>query len=96
MSSVKDFGAAGDGKTDDTEAIRHALDQGDGVLEFPRGDYLIEDTIEIRLDDVGRLGIDGNEGTATVIMNAWPASSVRTLTIRRFAEPPTPIACDQV
>lgn len=53
---------------DDTGAIRHALEQGDGALEFPRGDYLISQTIEIQLDETGRLGIDGTYGTATVIM----------------------------
>lgn len=68
MSDVRTFGAVGDGKADDTEAIRHALTQGDGLLEFPRGNYLISETIEIRLDETGRLGINGNDGTATVIM----------------------------
>ena len=41
MSNVRDFGARGDGRNDDTQAIRHAIEQGDGVLRFPRGDYLI-------------------------------------------------------
>ena len=68
MSNVKAFGAIGDGEADDTDAIRHALSQGDGELDFPRGDYLISETIEIRLDETGRLGIDGSNGTATVIM----------------------------
>ena len=69
MSNVRTFGAVGDGETDDTEAIRHALVDGDGTLEFPRGDYLISETIEVRLDETGRLGIDGTDGTATVIMS---------------------------
>ena len=54
MSNVKGFGAAGDGKTDDTEAIRHAVADADGRLQFSRGNYLISETIEIRLDEVGR------------------------------------------
>ncbi|MCA9108748.1 MAG: hypothetical protein KDA52_02270, partial [Planctomycetaceae bacterium] len=29
MSNVRHFGATGDGETDDTEAIRHALSEGD-------------------------------------------------------------------
>ena len=37
--SVKDFGAAGDGTTDDTKAINHALAAGRHVL-FPPGTYL--------------------------------------------------------
>lgn len=39
--SVKDFGAVGDGVTDDTAAIQAASDAvGTGTLEFPDGDYL--------------------------------------------------------
>ena len=40
MSNVKGFGAAGDGNTDYTEAIRHAVADADGRLQFPRGNYL--------------------------------------------------------
>ena len=47
MSDVRQFGANGDGKTDDTEAIRHAVEKGDGALFFPAGDYLISGTIDI-------------------------------------------------
>jgi hypothetical protein len=40
--SVKDFGAVGDGITDDTAAIQAAIDSGTGVVEFPYGTYLID------------------------------------------------------
>ncbi|MFT5471368.1 MAG: hypothetical protein ACI8UO_006502 [Verrucomicrobiales bacterium] len=74
MSNVKDFGALGDGATDDTEAIRHAITAGNGSLEFPRGNYRISETIEVVLDETGRIGIDGSSGTATVVMaGAGPA-----------------------
>ena len=49
MTSVRDFGARGDGKSDDTQAIGHAIQKGDGVLHFPRGDYLISRTLQIPL-----------------------------------------------
>lgn len=43
--NVKDFGAVGDGKTDDTIAIQSALafigTRAGGVLNFPEGDYLV-------------------------------------------------------
>ena len=78
MSNVKDFGASGDGTTDDTEAIRHAVRDGDGVLLFPPGDYRITETIEVVLDEHGRAGIDGSAGTATVIM-AGPGPAFRLL-----------------
>jgi hypothetical protein len=44
--NVRDFGALGDGKHDDTKAIQRALDQagrdGGGTVLAPRGVYLIE------------------------------------------------------
>ena len=59
MASVRDFGARGDGKTDDTAALSHAIQQGDGQLVFPRGDYLITRPLHIPLDLHGRISIDG-------------------------------------
>ena len=68
MSNVTRFGAAADGKVDDTEAIRHAVEEGDGVLHFPPGTYRITSPIEINLSESGPLGIDGTGGTARVVM----------------------------
>jgi hypothetical protein len=70
MSNIRDFGAAGDGKRDDTEAIQHAVREGDGVLHFPPGNYLLSKTIELPLDKVGRVAIDGSGGTAKILMAA--------------------------
>lgn len=69
MSSVKDFGAVGDGVHDDADAIEHALGQGDGLLVFPRGDYRVSRTIRIDLADRRRTGIDGSGGTARIVMD---------------------------
>lgn len=44
--SVYDFGAKGDGITDDTEAIQRAADSGLTVY-FPAGTYIVSDTITI-------------------------------------------------
>lgn len=68
MSSVRDFGAFGDGQTDDTEAIRHAIEQGDGEVIFPRGDYLIREPIVITLAESNRVSLRGSGGTAKLIM----------------------------
>ncbi|MDQ3982837.1 MAG: right-handed parallel beta-helix repeat-containing protein [Actinomycetota bacterium] len=40
MHNVRDFGAVGDGVTNDSEALRQAQDQG-GILFFPPGTYLV-------------------------------------------------------
>ena len=69
MSNVTRFGAIGDGVTDDTEAIQHAVTQGDGVLHFPPGTYRITEPIEIKLAERGPLSIDGTGGTARVVMD---------------------------
>ena len=70
MSNVRDFGAMGDGLADDTGAIEHALrDGGDGVLEFPRGEYRITRTISFDLAKTKALAIHGSGGTARVLMH---------------------------
>lgn len=67
--NVKDFGAKGDGKTDDTYAINKAVSGcTDGVVEFPRGDYKVTSTIFIDLSKNGVLGISGNGGSARITM----------------------------
>ncbi len=89
MSSVRDFGARGDGTTDDTKAIEDALAKGDGTLQFPKGDYLITRTINIELADSGRVSIDGSGGAAKILMDgAGPAFQI-TGTHERSADPKT-------
>jgi len=44
--SVKDFGAVGDGVTDDTAAIQAAIDTGKDVY-VPEGNFLVTDTLDI-------------------------------------------------
>ena len=70
MTSVRDFGAVGDGRTDDTAAIEHALHNGEGSLVFPRGEYRITRTITIDLHKTNRTSIEGSGGTATLVMAA--------------------------
>ena len=74
MTSVKDYGAVGDGVTDDTAAIRAALADGrsnataeyNGVpkgLYFPAGTYLVRDTLSWN-------------GCCVVLQGAGPNASV--------------------
>jgi hypothetical protein len=69
MGNVNDYGAAGDGRTDDTEAIQHALDDGDGVIEFPRGEYRITRTLLVDLEKSSRTALHGSGGVAKLIMD---------------------------
>ena len=78
MSNVRDFGAKGDGKTDDTEALQHCLKDGNGLVEFPRGDYLISQTVVIDLTQRSRMALKGTGGTAKLIMiGPGPALSLQ-------------------
>ena len=45
--SVKETGAKGDGKHDDTEAIQSAMNSGKPVVYFEYGNYQIDGTIEV-------------------------------------------------
>ncbi|HZZ77331.1 MAG TPA: right-handed parallel beta-helix repeat-containing protein [Gemmataceae bacterium] len=87
MTSVRDFGARGDGKTDDTQAISHAIQKGDGAIHFPRGDYLISRTLRIPMQTHGRLSIDGAGGTPRILMNAAGPAIHLIGTHRRTADP---------
>lgn len=78
MANVREFGAMGNGMYDDTEAIRHALAEGDGELEFPRGDYRITSPIVIDLQQLGRTAIHGTGGVAKILMHgAGPVFELR-------------------
>lgn len=78
MANVRDYGAMGDGVHDDTAAIQHALEDGDGELAFPRGDYHITSPIVVDLKTHGRTAIHGTGGTAKILMHgAGPAFELR-------------------
>ena len=47
ISTVKDFGAIGDGVTDDTESLQLALNEG-GIILVEEGTYLISKTLQIK------------------------------------------------
>jgi hypothetical protein len=69
MSNVRDFGAVGDGQVDDTRAIEHAVEVGDGLLEFSRGTYRITRTIRVELAGHRRIAMCGSGGVATLQMH---------------------------
>lgn len=74
MANVRQYGAVGDGKADDTAAIRHAVEQGDGLIELPPGTYRVSAPITIALGVRGFAGIVGSGGTARIVMaGAGPA-----------------------
>ena len=75
-ATVRDFGATGDGKTDDTAAIQQAVDSGIGNVRLPRGVYRLTRPVVVDLDRVGPVSISG-EGTARLLMQgAGPALKI--------------------
>jgi hypothetical protein len=69
--TVRDFGATGDGQTDDTAAIQRATESG--ALFFPKGIYRLSKTVTIDLDRGGFTSLAG-DGTARIVMaGAGPA-----------------------
>ncbi|MDP6445585.1 MAG: right-handed parallel beta-helix repeat-containing protein [Pirellulaceae bacterium] len=70
--SVREFGAVGDGRADDTVALQKAADAG-GAIEFPRGAYRVTKPIVVDLRQSGFTSFDGR-GVARLIMEgAGPA-----------------------
>ena len=58
--SVRDFGAVGDGKVDDSGAFQRAIDSGRGDICIPRGMYRFDKTVVADLDRAGPLSISGS------------------------------------
>jgi hypothetical protein len=63
VANVKDYGAIGDGKTDDTAAIEQALDANRYVY-LPRGTYLVSNTLRT---DSKRIILQGESQTGSII-----------------------------
>jgi len=76
MSNLRAFGAQGDGKADDTAALEHIIEQGDGRIRLPRGSYRISRTIEIDVNKQGPISIEGSGGTARIVMTG-PGPALR-------------------
>lgn len=58
--NVKQFGALGNGKNDDTQCLRTALNSGIANVELPKGEYKITDKINL---DTPSTNIIGNAST---------------------------------
>tara|TARA_R110000868_G_scaffold106180_1_gene291317 strand:+ start:723 stop:2747 length:2025 start_codon:yes stop_codon:yes gene_type:complete len=71
--SVKDFGAIGNGSTDDTAAIQNAINSvRTGTLYFPKGTYKVSDTINIGTDGtVTALNLIGTLPDAPIAATTW-------------------------
>lgn len=73
--NVRDFGATGDGRTDDTAAFQKAVRQAAGkVIAVPPGRYVITDIIEIERSGTALRGAGPHQ---TVIVAPTPLQKIR-------------------
>ena len=85
VKNVRDFGALGDGVTDDTVALQNALDSLNGgeTLDFPHGRYVITATLDLAqsgvlLRSTNTLGRTLEEGpVAHIIMTNASTTGIR-------------------
>ena len=87
MTQAGDFGAVGDGITDDTDALQHALDEGVGELRLPRGDYRITRPLKLELARIGRTAICGEGGVPRILMEGPGPALLITGTHTATADP---------
>ena len=73
-ADVKQHGAVGDGRADDTAAIQRAVDLG-GSVTFPDGVYRITETITVKLAETGYTALSAS-GAAKLVM-AGPGPAVK-------------------
>jgi hypothetical protein len=68
VANVREQGAKGDGKTDDTAAFAKAIDTahaaGGGVIRIPAGNYLLSDVIRLKHDNII---LRGDKATTTTL-----------------------------
>ena len=84
VRTVRSFGAAGDGKADDTAAIQRAVESGS--VWFEKGTYRITKTIAVNLDAHGPVAISG-DGTARIVMEGSGPAFLFTGTHGGTADP---------
>jgi hypothetical protein len=71
--NVRDHGAKGDGKADDSDAIQKAVDASAGVVHLPPGTYRITKPVVVDLDKVGFTTITGDTVARVVMAGEGPA-----------------------
>lgn len=70
VANVFDYGAIGDGVTDDTAAIQAAINSNPGTVYFPKGTYLVSDTLTISTNQIILEGISREWGPGASTIQA--------------------------
>lgn len=91
MVQVADFGAQGDGITDDSPALEHALHEGDGVLRLHKGAFRLSRPLVLNLDQTGPVAILGDGGTTRLIMTG-PGPAIQVIGSHRGTSVPSSVS----
>jgi hypothetical protein len=86
---VRDLGAIGDGKADDTAALQRAVSSGRGVVRIPAGTFRITRTILVELDKTGFVALEGGGVGRVVMAGSGPAFRFVGTHLTGSADPPT-------
>lgn len=78
MSNALNFGAQGNGTADDTAALQHTLEAGDGILRLNKGTYRITRPLVLDLVKQGYGAVRGEAGASRIVM-AGPGPAIRIL-----------------
>ncbi|MFO7974559.1 MAG: right-handed parallel beta-helix repeat-containing protein [Candidatus Hydrogenedentota bacterium] len=78
MADAEEFGAKGDGKADDTQALQRAINEGSGVLELAKGSYLISAPLVLDTTQRGYVGVRGAQGASRILMTG-PGPALRVI-----------------
>lgn len=81
VSSVQDFGATGDGSTDDTIAVQAAFDSGAGAIFVPRGVYIVDAVEGTDIHLYGSGTIRKKAGTKGAMLSLFGANRIEGVTI---------------
>jgi hypothetical protein len=85
--SVTDFGAKGDGRTDDTAAFKAAIASGSGkVIRIPPGQFVLSDVLEI---DSSNLVLRGAGSSRTVLVFTKNLETLRPRPVKNDGGEPT-------
>ena len=101
--NVRDFGALGDGLTDDAAAIQQAIDTTSGPIFFPHGDYLLKKGLRLHLGERGRTYVSSG-GARLLNASSEPALHIigthegtaepKTVSAHTFAYETMPLVSD--
>lgn len=87
MADVANFGAGGDGIADDTAALEHALQAGDGVLRLHKGTFRLTRPIVIDLTRTGYVAVIGEGGASKLVMTG-PGPAIKIVGTHRGTSVP--------